>query len=55
MIVDEKTVISGSFNWTKSAKKKNLELIIVEKNIIIVNDYLQLYNDLWEKAEADNE
>ena len=32
MIIDDKTVITGSFNFTQAAEKKNAENVIILKN-----------------------
>jgi len=50
-IIDEKTVITGSFNWTKAAKNKNLELIIIQDDKTIVDNFVLLFNDLWKKSK----
>ena len=51
LIIDEKTVITGSFNWTKAANDKNIEILIIEDKKAIVDNYLLLFTDLWKKAK----
>ena len=51
-IIDEKTVISGSFNWTKTAKKENLELIVLHHDKATVDSFVILFTDLWKKAKG---
>ncbi len=49
LIIDEKTAIAGSFNWTEAAKNKNLELLIIDNNKPSVDNYVLLFEDLWER------
>ncbi len=42
MIIDRKTLITGSFNFTKAAEEKNAEnLLIISGNSPLVNRYIQ--------------
>jgi len=50
IIIDEKAVISGSFNWTKSAKKENLELIVFYDDKTTVDGFVFLFKNMWEIA-----
>ena len=52
-IIDNKKVITGSFNWTESAKEENLELIIIEKIPEVTLKFTALFNDLWKKATQE--
>jgi len=52
-VIDKSTVITGSFNWTKAAKKKNMELILLYADQATVNRFLYLYNDLWNRAAPE--
>jgi phosphatidylserine/phosphatidylglycerophosphate/cardiolipin synthase-like enzyme len=44
MIIDNRTIITGSFNFTKGAEEKNAEnLLIIKSNPELVNEYLNNY------------
>lgn len=51
MVVDEGIVITGSFNFTKSAEEKNAE------NLLVINDpaLARKYLDNWHRHEAHAE
>jgi phosphatidylserine/phosphatidylglycerophosphate/cardiolipin synthase-like enzyme len=40
MIIDRETVITGSFNFTKSAEEKNAENLLIIKNKDLAKEYL---------------
>ncbi|MCF6808389.1 phospholipase D family protein [Thiotrichales bacterium 19S9-12] len=44
MIIDNQTVITGSFNWTKSADYQNAENILIIKNKELASKYNQNFN-----------
>ena len=41
MIIDGRTVITGSFNFTKAAEEKNAENLLVIKNPRLAKEYIQ--------------
>lgn len=43
-IVDESTVITGSYNWTYYAENRNWENVVILKDAEIVNGYLNEFN-----------
>ena len=48
-VIDEHTLITGSYNWTYAASTKNLEnIVILENNIKINQTFIQCYNDILE-------
>ena len=51
MIIDNDTVITGSFNFTKSAERNNAE------NVIIIKDFqlAQIYTDNWQLHQRHSE
>lgn len=49
-IIDDKTLISGSYNWTYGAEFKNYENIIVIKNSEIIESFSKEFNKLVDKA-----
>jgi phosphatidylserine/phosphatidylglycerophosphate/cardiolipin synthase-like enzyme len=49
LIVDGQRVLSGSFNWTKSAAESNVELLLAFENPGTVKKFSVLFERLWEK------
>lgn len=47
-IIDDEILLTGSFNWTRSATKYNQENILITDNADIVSPYLQEYDRLWD-------
>ncbi len=50
VIIDDRQVLSGSYNWTKSAEK-NTELLLCFDDPASVSCFMDLFKDLWEEAE----
>ena len=49
IVIDEKKVITGSYNWTFYAKTFNYENIVIIKNRKIANEYIKEYKrSLWD-------
>ncbi len=48
-IIDEKILITGSYNWTVSAEKENYENIIITDNRQLVKSFLKEFKKLWSK------
>ncbi|TCK06497.1 phospholipase D family protein [Phorcysia thermohydrogeniphila] len=54
-VVDGETVITGSFNWTVSAEKRNDENLLVIKGLpAVVKAYEENFEKLWELAGLTN-
>ena len=51
VIIDDRHVLSGSYNWTKAAKKKNTELLLRFEDPASVGRFTKLFEDLWKDAE----
>ncbi len=52
MIIDEKTIETGSFNYTASAEKRNAEnVIVIRNNETLANKYLENWKKLWEESK----
>jgi phosphatidylserine/phosphatidylglycerophosphate/cardiolipin synthase-like enzyme len=51
MIIDQETVITGSFNFTKAAEERNAENILIIKSRELAKEYL----DNWEKHKGHSE
>ena len=50
MIIDEETVITGSFNFTRSADSRNAENVIIINDKLVATEYLQN----WLKRKSKN-
>lgn len=48
-IFDQKTLLNGSFNWTRSASRNNNENIIVDATPHLVSAFQQTFDNLWEE------
>jgi phosphatidylserine/phosphatidylglycerophosphate/cardiolipin synthase-like enzyme len=54
-VIDGKTVITGSFNWTVSAEKRNDENLLVIKRLpALVEAYEKNFEKLWNLAGLTN-
>ena len=50
MIVDDKFVATGSYNWTASAEKWNRENLLIIKSSSLARKYSVEFKDLWEST-----
>jgi phosphatidylserine/phosphatidylglycerophosphate/cardiolipin synthase-like enzyme len=51
MIADNKALITGSYNWTRSAAKYNHENIIVTREAGAIKSFAQQFDQLWNVME----
>ncbi len=52
LVVDDKTVETGSFNYTNNAEHKNAEnVIVIKNNPTVAKRYLDNWNVLWDEGE----
>ena len=51
IIIDEHTVITGSFNFSRSAAKNNDENIVIIRDSTIAGLYLDEWKRIWDSAE----
>ena len=49
-VIDDREVITGSFNWTVSAEKKNSENLLVIKDRDIAWKYTKQFKSLWTQS-----
>ena len=49
-IVDNKKLISGSFNWTMQAVMGNKENVIVTEDPKLVRGFVQEFEELWQEV-----
>jgi phosphatidylserine/phosphatidylglycerophosphate/cardiolipin synthase-like enzyme len=53
-VIDDTVLVTGSFNWTKSADEKNRENIMIIKNPEIAKIFSNEFEEIW-KASVDAE
>lgn len=46
-IFDQRTLVNGSFNWTRSASKYNREDIVINSNEELIGKFLTVFEYLW--------
>ena len=51
-VIDDDLVLSGSYNWTKSAADDNVELFLSSEEPEVVKEFTDLFESLWEMAPA---
>ena len=51
MVVDAKRLLTGSYNWTRTAELQNSENIIVLEDISISGKFLVEFEKLWENSD----
>lgn len=54
MIIDDELVITGSYNYSKSAQERNAENVVFIKSKDIANEYLLNFNNRLNKSIALN-
>jgi phosphatidylserine/phosphatidylglycerophosphate/cardiolipin synthase-like enzyme len=52
MVIDGETVITGSFNFTKSAEERNAENLLVIKDKALAGKYIANWKVHWEHSEV---
>jgi len=51
-IFDEETLLTGSYNWTRSAANYNHENLLITDALPLVAAYLSTFRKLWNKMEV---
>jgi phosphatidylserine/phosphatidylglycerophosphate/cardiolipin synthase-like enzyme len=54
MVSDQRSLITGSYNWTLSAAKYNHENIIVTREATVVKSFAQQFDQLWNVMQKYN-
>ncbi len=49
-MIDRKVLITGSFNWTAAAEKKNRENLLVMDDQTVIQMYIDEFEKLWERG-----
>ncbi len=52
MLVDDRILVNGSYNWTRSAAKYNQENIIVTADRTLMNMFQKEFDKLWKEMTA---
>ncbi|MEA3348099.1 MAG: phospholipase D-like domain-containing protein [Pseudomonadota bacterium] len=50
MVVDDKTLATGSYNWTASAEKWNRENLLIIKSSSLARKYTVEFKEIWEST-----
>ncbi len=48
-IIDKERVLTGSYNWTRSAAERNQENIIISSDAKMAKDFVREFDRLWEQ------
>jgi cardiolipin hydrolase len=54
MVSDQRSLVTGSYNWTLSAAKYNHENIILTREASVVKSFAQQFDQLWRVMENFN-
>lgn len=54
-IIDERTVVTGSFNPTAGGNERNDENILIMTNPLIAREFLDEFQLVWKEAEANDQ
>lgn len=52
IVIDDITTITGSFNWTHSAQKKNYENIVLIKDAGVAEQYKNEFDRIWQRITS---
>ena len=48
-IFDQRSLLNGSFNWTRSASRGNHENIVIDATPHLVRSFLEIFDSLWDE------
>jgi cardiolipin hydrolase len=51
-VVDKKTLMTGSFNWTRSAIWKSFENVLITSDQVLVSSYVEKFNQYWNEFSS---
>ena len=52
LVIDGKTVETGSFNYTASAERRNAEnVVVINDNRELAKKFMENWQKLWDEAE----
>jgi phosphatidylserine/phosphatidylglycerophosphate/cardiolipin synthase-like enzyme len=49
MVVDDRSLLTGSYNWTRSAARYNHENIVLIHESCVVRSFLKEFERLWKE------
>jgi phosphatidylserine/phosphatidylglycerophosphate/cardiolipin synthase-like enzyme len=52
MVVDERALLTGSYNWTRSAARYNHENILLTRETPVIRSYLKEFSQLWKEMST---
>ena len=52
-LFDRRTLLTGSYNWTRSAAQLNEENFVVTEDTGLARRFAQVFDDLWQKLENE--
>ena len=55
MIVDGKILLTGSYNWTRSAARFNQENVLSMQDADVISSFQEHFDELWEKCVSLDE
>ena len=55
MIVDGKILLTGSYNWTRSAARFNQENVLSMQDANVISSFQEHFDELWEKCVSLDE
>jgi len=50
-VFDEARLVTGSYNWTRSAAERNQENVLISDDTRLVRPYREMFDRLWERLE----
>ena len=53
-IIDNRVLITGSYNWTNYAESRNLENIIITEDYSLIEEYIACFNEMKQNLESVN-
>ena len=55
LLIDDRTVVTGSFNFSDNADQSNDENVVILKNSVIARQYLREFERLWAEAKPPDD
>ena len=54
-ILDDRTVLTGSYNWTMESQENNFENLLILRDSLRALGYKKEFEALWERAAAEHD
>ena len=51
IVIDERILINGSFNWTRTAALGNKENVMIIEDVVITRQFLAEFEKLWKEFD----